>query len=269
MDKLEFYSTLQPQTHMLILGSSGSGKSVVLNGIMSSLLYTDCKLVCIDLKRVELSPYRKSKKCIRYAETLEEAVSALEWILSETDRRYKVMQRQGVRKSIETPIYVCIDEVAELLTVDKKRCMPLLQRIGQVSRAANIKMICCSQCLLSTVISTPLRINFDSVIGLRTETKRQSTMIIGQSILETLPKYGSLVHKDSSMMHPQQYNGVPMLDDNEIRLIIRDSNKRKPSYLKNKANNNNTPSGTSYREPKAKKSLIDILFPYMFCDGEA
>lgn len=268
MNKLEFYSTLQPQTHMLILGSSGSGKSVVLNGIMSSLLYTDCKLVCIDLKKVELSPYRKSKKCIRYAEDIPSAVSVLEWILAETDRRYKVMQRQGIRKSKEVPIYVCIDEVAELLTVDKKRCMPLLQRIGQVSRAANIKMICCSQCLLSTVISTPLRINFDSVIGLRTETKRQSTMIIGQSILETLPKYGSLVHKDPSMIQPHRYNGVPMLADWEIDWIVRDSNKRRPTYLKDKTNNNPPTSGTS-KETKTKKSLLDILFPCMFCDGEA
>ena len=262
MDKLEFYSTFQPQTHMLILGSSGSGKSVVLNGIMSSLLYTDCYLVCIDLKRVELTPYWKSKKCIMYAEDLESAVATLEWILEETDRRYKAMQRKGIRKSQEPPIYLCIDEVAELLTVDKKRCMPLLQRIGQVSRAANIKMICCSQCLLSTVISTPLRINFDSVIGLRTETKRQSTMIIGMSVLETLPKYGCLVHKDPSMMKPHRYNGVPMLLDNEINFVIKDSNRKRPTYLTNKANNNT-------QEQTTKRSILSIFFPKMFCDGEA
>ena len=225
MNKIEWYSQLIPETHMLVLGASGTGKSVVLNGVISALLQTDCKLVCIDLKRVELSMYKQSKKLIRYADDMESAVATLEWVLAETDRRYKVMQRQGVRKSQEAPIYVCIDEVAELLTVDKKRCMPLLQRIGQVSRAANIKMICCSQCLLASVISTPLRINFDTVIGLRTETKDQSRMIIGFPFLQDLPKYGQLVYKTPGLEKPIHYTNVPMLSDGEIRYCILQGNK--------------------------------------------
>lgn len=258
MNHLEFYSSIQPKTHMLILGASGSGKSVVLNGIMSSLCYTDCYFVCIDLKRVELSPYRKSRKCIRYADDIGSAVNTLEWILQETDKRYKRMQRQGIRFSNEKPIYLCIDEVAELLTVDKKRCMPLLQRIGQVSRAANIKMICCSQCLLASVISTPLRINFDTVIGLRTETSRQSTMIIGQSGLEQLPKYGSLVFKSPGFL--MQYNNVPMLSDEEIKGCIREAKI---------LNNEFSDSPSEPPKTKKKKSLLSILFPKMFLDGIA
>lgn len=256
MTKKDQFDKILPKTHMLILGSSGSGKSVVLNGIMTSLLFTDCQLVCIDLKKVELSRYRDSKKCIKYADNILSAIDTLEWVLQETDRRYQVMQKQRIRFSNEKPIYVCIDEVAELLTVDKKRCMPLLQRIGQVSRAANIKMICCSQCLLSTVISTPLRINFDTVIGLRTETKRQSTMIIGMPGLETLPKYGSLVYKNPSLVKPIMYTDVPMLNDYEIDYAIRITNKGATSLEDAKETS----------RPKEKKSLFKRLFPNMYMD---
>ena len=264
MNKTEWYAQLTPKTHMLILGSSGSGKSVVLNGIMCSLMYTNCKLVCIDLKRVELAAYNKSRKCIRYADTIDTAVNTLEWVLKETDRRYKVMQRKGQRMSTETPIYLCIDEVAELLTVDKKRCMPLLQRIGQVSRAANIKMICCSQCLLSTVISTPLRINFDTVIGLRTETSRQSTMIIGQKGLETLPKYGHLIHKSPDMLTPVHYTHVPMMTDFEIQCCV----KQIPVISDNDSEPQNPYNPIPEDKPrKGRRSLINILFPHMFVDG--
>lgn len=272
MLKSEFYKDFIPNTHMLILGSSGSGKSVVLNGIITSLLFTDCKLVMIDLKRVELNQYKKSKKCIKYADDIKSAIDTLNWILKETDRRYQSMKFQGLKKSLEKPIYVCIDEIAELLTVDKKSVLPLLQRIGQISRAANIKMIACSQCLLASVIPTALRINFDSIIGLRTETIRQSNMIIGYPDLAYLPKYGDFIYKTPDLIKPVHYTGIPMIDNQEIKYVIRHTNKNK-SYddiriPANQAGSSIPIQNNDYPHKTKKRKIIDLLFPKMFCDGE-
>lgn len=119
--------------HTLIAGSTGSGKSVVENGIIYNLLFDtpNVQFIFIDLKRVELAEYKRLPQCIQYADTLETATAALQATLKEIDKRYKWMQKRSVKTFNGSSVYLVIDELADLMTVDRKTITPLLRRILQ------------------------------------------------------------------------------------------------------------------------------------------
>ncbi len=184
------YKEILKQTHTLIGGTTGSGKSVLINGLLAELIHTDCKLVLIDLKKVELIAYKDLNKTIAYSDNVISAISALNNVIKTMDRRYKSMQFCHIKECKESPIYIIIDELADLMTVAKHDILPLLQRIGQVGRAANVHMIAATQCPLTSVIPTSLKVNFTCIIGLHTRSKQDSRNILGVSGCEELPMYG-------------------------------------------------------------------------------
>ena len=187
------YDSMLQQTHILIGGATGSGKSVVINGFLHTALLQSPALyqfILIDLKRVELHEYRNLPHTISYADNIISALTALQTALDFIDDRYSYMQAHGLRKYDGSCIYVVIDELADLMTVDKKHVLPLLQRIAQIGRAANVKIIAATQCPLATVIPTAVKVNFDTIIGLHTRSAQDSRNIIGQNGCEALPRYG-------------------------------------------------------------------------------
>ena len=186
------YSEILKQTHTLIAGTTGSGKSVLINGLLCELLKThdDCQLILIDLKKVELSNYRNVKQTIAYSDSADSAIRSLNSVIGTINRRYTFMQHSGIKTYTDKPVYVVIDELADLMTVAKKDILPLLQRIGQIGRAANVHMICATQCPLVSVIPTSLKVNFTCIIGLKTRSKQDSRNILGISGCEELPMYG-------------------------------------------------------------------------------
>ena len=111
-----------------------------------------------------------------------------------------------------------IDELADLMTVDKKHVLPLLQRIAQIGRAANVKIIAATQCPLTTVIPTAVKVNFDTIIGLHTRSAQDSRNIIGMAGCESLPRYGQGYYLTPAGI--ELYN-IPMYDDAEQARIIR------------------------------------------------
>ena len=190
----DIYNDMAQQTHLLIAGRTGSGKSVAVNGIIHSQLCQHAsgttQLILIDPKRVELVQWKHTPHCLYYASELAERVQALHLALEEIESRYRVMQRAGQRRYAGGHIYVIIDELADLLTTQKSAVLPLLQRIGQIGRAANVHLIACTQCPTAQVLSTQLRCNFDSILGLRTRSAQDSRNIIGKKGCEELPQYG-------------------------------------------------------------------------------
>lgn len=187
------YADMLKQTHLLIAGATGSGKSVVINGIITtSLQYSpeQVQYILIDPKRVELVDYKPLPHTIAYASEPNTMVQALQRAMNLIEDRYAIMQRQHVKKYSGSNVYIVIDELADLMTTNKKQVQPLIQRIAQIGRAANVHIIAATQCPLSAVIPTPIKVNFDSRVGLRTRSKQDSRNILGCSGCECLPSYG-------------------------------------------------------------------------------
>lgn len=182
---------LADRPHLLIAGATGSGKSVTVNGIITSLLVIDSparrRFVLIDPKKVELIQYAQLPHTVRYSDNLPDIIRSLQWSLDETERRFYVMQREGVKEYTGSHLYVIIDELADLMTMNKKEALPLLQRLAQIGRAARVHLIACTQNVMAVTIPTVLKCNFSTVVGLRTATPHQSRMLIDTAGCETLP----------------------------------------------------------------------------------
>lgn len=182
---------LADRPHLLIAGATGSGKSVALNGIITSLLMNEspvnCQFVLIDPKKVELKQYECLPHTARYASDNPEIIRSLRWAVDETDRRFSCMQEDGVKEFTGPHLYVVIDELADLMVSIKKEALPLLQRLAQIGRAARVHVIACSQNVLAVTIPTVLKCNFSTILGLRTCNAQQSRFLISATGCEMLP----------------------------------------------------------------------------------
>lgn len=182
---------LAERPHLLIAGATGSGKSVALNGIITSILMTEspfrAQFVMIDPKKVELVQYADLPHTARYASEHPDIVRALEWAVDETDRRFSVMQMEKSKEYSGPHLYVVIDELADLMVSIKKETLPPLQRLAQIGRAARVHVIACTQNVLAVTIPTVLKCNFSTVLGLRTCNAQQSRFLIATTGCERLP----------------------------------------------------------------------------------
>ena len=203
------YEDMARQPHLLIAGATGSGKSVVINGIIYSLLACNSpakvQFILLDPKRVELVQYKALPHTICYASEPDEHVQALKKAIALIEDRYRTMQKAGLRKSEDSDVYVIIDELADLMTTQKKEVMPLLQRICQIGRAANVHVIAATQCPLACILPTAIKVNFDARVGLRCRSGQDSRNILGVTGCETLPRYGFGYY-----MRPEGTDRLPM-----------------------------------------------------------
>ena len=214
------YKDMLSQIHLLIVGATGSGKSVIINSILTTALYdgpAEVEFILIDPKRVELMEYKHLPHTIAYASEPDEIVSSLEHALDIADQRYAVMQSKGLKKYDGGHIYVVIDELADLMTTNKRKVQPLIQRLAQIGRASNVHIIAATQCPLSSVIPTAIKVNFDSRVGLRTRSAQDSRNILGMKGCELLPQYGQGYYMTPARI--QLYH-IPMYkDDTRVQLI--------------------------------------------------
>lgn len=216
-------SILNHCNHLLIAGATGSGKSVVLHGIISSLLVRQPRplLAFVDLKKVEMIEYKGLYNCFAYADTAGGAMDLLTAIRSEMLTRYDVMTRKRLKKWTGKPLYIVIDEYAELLIDSKKKCVPLIQSIAQLGRASGIHLLMATQCPLARVIPTEIKLNFDGLLALRTRSAQDSRNIIGVAGAETLPRYGKGIFLSPDLLEPARV-ALPMVDDSARMKLIKD-----------------------------------------------
>lgn len=220
MIRYEFYDNLLQEVHLLIAGATGSGKSVVVNGMLYTALLnpvSDYNFILIDPKRVELAQYKDVPQTICYTSEPDTMVNALKLAMDICEKRYKKMQKQGIRKYQGTKILVVIDELADLLTTNRKQVFPLIQRLCQIGRAASIMVIACTQSPIARIIPTELKVNFDSRIALRTSCKQDSRNIIGVPGCENLPIYGQCFYKRSIGITRWK---VPFYSDSDIQELV-------------------------------------------------
>ena len=223
------YADMAQQTHLLIAGRTGSGKSVVVNGIIHSLLCSrSCEeeqLILLDPKRVELSIWKRSPHCIAYAsDDMAQRVQALMLASDIIDRRFIEMDRQGLRKYPGGDVHIIIDELADMITTQKADVLPLLQHIGQVGRAAKVHLITCTQCPTAQILSTQLKCNFDAILGLKTRSAQDSRNIIGMKGCETLPDHGKGYYITPSR---EGVVSLPMIPEEELIRVSRHWSDRK------------------------------------------
>lgn len=215
------YKHMSEQPHLLIAGATGSGKSVVINGITATLLTlygpSDAGMILIDPKRVELVQYKPLPHTIMYASEPGEPGRALAKAITIIEERYASMQTQGLRKWGGGQVYVIIDELADLMLTDKKTVQPLIQRIAQIGRAAGVHLIAATQCPLAAVIPTAIKCNLDSRVGLRTRSSQDSRNILGLSGCELLPRYGQAYYMTPEGL--ERWN-IPMVTDDRIEELV-------------------------------------------------
>lgn len=224
------YRDMLKQPHLLIAGATGSGKSVVINGLVYTAMYDSpaaVQFILIDPKRVELVDYKPLPHTLMYASEPGEMVEALEKAMEITESRYKAMQRQRVKKYPGGALYVIIDELADLMTTARRQVQPLIQRLAQVGRAANVHIIAATQCPLATVIPTPIKVNFDSRVALRTRSAQDSRNILGLTGCELLPRYGQGYYMTPDGL--KLYN-IPMQPQEDTNALVKYWQRSRPRF---------------------------------------
>lgn len=214
------------ETHLLIAGCTGSGKSVLLNNIIINLYNSDNKFIFIDIKKVELSQYKNTIQCINYCETSETVIIAMEKAVQDIEKRFKHMQKKNLKLYPGNNVYIVIDELADLLTDNntRKEILPLLCRVGQIGRAAKYHLIACTQIPNRNIISSQLRVNFTGIIGLRTAGQRETINILGGNTIQlhTFPKYGQAVYLSQGKKHLFKFG---LYSQDKLDLIVKRYNK--------------------------------------------
>ena len=195
----ELFTDILSQPHTLIAGATGSGKSVAMNGIISTILYrlpsskaNGAQMILIDPKRVELARYKNLPHVLDYVcgQDPEAWLKALRHAVSIMDTRYTQMEKQGLLDYSGSDLYIFIDEWASINSkMNKLRtdCVAALLRLVQEGRAAKVHVIMATQVPKASIIPTEVRDNFTARLALMTENALQSRVIIDQSGCETFP----------------------------------------------------------------------------------
>ena len=247
---------LQKMPHLLVAGTTGSGKSVALNAMILALLYKSeprsVRLILVDPKMLELSVYQDIPHLLAPVVTdMKQAANALSWCVAEMDRRYKLMSWVGVRnlsgynhkvaeaekagKPLEDPasiesgspqplkplphIVVVIDELADLMMVVGKKVEELITRLAQKARAAGIHLILATQRPSVDVITGLIKANIPTRIAFQVASRVDSRTILDQSGAESLLGAGDMLYMPLGTGLPQRVHGA-FVADHEVHKVV-------------------------------------------------
>jgi S-DNA-T family DNA segregation ATPase FtsK/SpoIIIE len=222
---------LTSMPHLLIAGTTGSGKSVCINTIIASLLYRLspdlCKFILIDPKMLELSAYEGIPHLLTPVITdSKKAASALGWTVREMNSRYKLMSKDGVRNidgyntkhKLKMPyIVVVVDEMSDLMLVAGKEIENYIQKLSQMARAAGIHIIMATQRPSVDVITGTIKANFPTRISFRVSSKIDSRTILGEQGAEQLLGNGDMLFMSSANQIVRIHG--PYVSEREIEKI--------------------------------------------------
>jgi len=229
---------LSKMPHLLIAGSTGSGKSVALNAMLVSLLCSlrpdQLKLIIIDPKRLEFAAYDGIAHLIFPIVTeTKKAIPVLKWVVQTMEERYKIMASHGVRnlfdyqtaaktnKDMEPMplIVVIIDELADLMMTAGKAVEDSVARLAQMARAAGIHMIIATQRPSVDVITGMIKVNFPNRVAFKVTSKIDSRTILDTSGAEKLLGRGDMLFLDASKSHLVRVHGA-YVSDAEIHGVV-------------------------------------------------
>ena len=222
---------LDSMTHLLIAGTTGSGKSVCINTIILSLLYRHppdkCKFILIDPKMLELSTYEGIPHLLCPVITQpKKAASVLGWVVKEMESRYRLMTKEGVRNidgynakhKLAMPyIVVIVDEMSDLMLVAGKEIENYIQKLSQMARAAGVHIIMATQRPSVDVITGTIKANFPTRISFQVTSKIDSRTILGEQGAEQLLGKGDMLYMSSANRMIRIH--APFVSENEIEKI--------------------------------------------------
>ena len=222
---------LTSMPHLLIAGTTGSGKSVCINTIILSLLYRHtpdkCKFILIDPKMLELSTYEGVPHLLCPVITeAKKAASVLGWVVKEMESRYRLMTKEGVRNidgyntkhKLPMPyIIVVVDEMSDLMLVAGKEIENYIQKLSQMARAAGIHIIMATQRPSVDVITGTIKANFPTRISFQVSSKIDSRTILGEQGAEQLLGKGDMLYMSSANRIIRIH--APFVSENEIERI--------------------------------------------------
>lgn len=196
-DAYSIYDEIAHEAHIMIGGSTGSGKSVVEKGIIYNLVnnYTpdEVQLYFIDPKKVVLHRFALLPHVAGYADDDESAMVILDYLKITMDRRNKWCQDNDVEEYPGTAIYCFIDETADVIVRQGKDALRKFQLLLQMARSANIHMVFCSQCVNRKLIPAEVQCNITCVVGLKTRKAIESRQLVDSDACMKLPRYGKCV----------------------------------------------------------------------------
>ncbi len=222
---------LSAMPHLLIAGTTGSGKSVCINTIILSLLYKHtpekCKFILIDPKMLELSTYEGIPHLLCPVITeAKKAASVLGWVVKEMESRYRLMTKEGVRNidsynskhKLPMPyIVVVVDEMSDLMLVAGKEIENYIQKLSQMARAAGIHIIMATQRPSVDVITGTIKANFPTRISFQVTSKIDSRTILGEQGAEQLLGKGDMLYMSAANRIIRIH--APFVSDTEIEKI--------------------------------------------------
>ncbi len=242
--------------HLLVAGTTGSGKSVGINAMLLSMLYkadaSEVKLILIDPKMLEMSIYEGIPHLLAPVVTdMSQAANALNWCVAEMEKRYRLMSKMGVRnlagynnkikeatkkgETIPNPfsltpdepeplttlpfIVVVIDELADLMMVAGKKIEELIARLAQKARAAGIHLILATQRPSVDVITGLIKANIPTRIAFQVSSRVDSRTILDQMGAETLLGQGDMLYMPPGTALPERVHGA-FVDDDEVHRVV-------------------------------------------------
>ncbi|TCG06815.1 hypothetical protein BZM27_23665 [Paraburkholderia steynii] len=254
--------------HMLVAGTTGSGKSVAINAMIVSLLYKatpeDVRMIMIDPKMLELSVYEGIPHLLAPVVTdMKLAANALNWCVGEMEKRYRLMSAVGVRnlqgfnqkirdaaakeKKIGNPfsltpdapeplsplplIVVVIDELADLMMVAGKKIEELIARLAQKARAAGIHLILATQRPSVDVITGLIKANIPTRVAFQVSSKIDSRTILDQMGAESLLGQGDMLFLPPGTGYPQRVHGAFVADEEVHRIVEHLKQFGEPEYI--------------------------------------
>ncbi len=243
---------LNKMPHLLIAGQTGSGKSVMINTLLSSLLYhnspSEMKLILVDPKQVEMAPYEDIPHLLTPVITEpEKTISALKWAVNEMERRYKLLAAEKLRDiksynhKIQTGakkisvhdedgneqqvdngampyIVIVIDELADLMMVAARDVEALVVRLAQKARAVGIHLVLATQRPSVDVITGLIKANIPARIAFTVASQVDSRTILDQIGAEKLLGQGDMLLKTAEMSKPKRIQGAWVMDDEVVKI---------------------------------------------------
>jgi S-DNA-T family DNA segregation ATPase FtsK/SpoIIIE len=259
---------LAKMPHVLVAGTTGSGKSVAINAMILSLLYKstarEVRLIMVDPKMLELSVYEGIPHLLAPVVTdMKQAANALNWCVGEMERRYRLMSKLGVRNlagynqkikdaeksgekipnpfslTPETPepldtlplIVVVIDELADLMMVAGKKIEELIARLAQKARAAGIHLILATQRPSVDVITGLIKANIPTRIAFQVSSKIDSRTILDQMGAEALLGQGDMLYLPPGSGYPNRVHGAFVADDEVHHVVEFLKTTGEPDYI--------------------------------------
>jgi S-DNA-T family DNA segregation ATPase FtsK/SpoIIIE len=255
---------LNKMPHLLIAGQTGSGKSVMINTLLTSLLYrnapSDMKLILVDPKQVEMAPYEDIPHLITpVINEPEKTISALKWAVNEMERRYKLLAEHKVRdiKTYNTKIQngrktitvqdeegaeqqhengampyivIVIDELADLMMVAARDVEALIVRLAQKARAVGIHLVLATQRPSVDVITGLIKANVPARIAFTVASQVDSRTILDQIGAEKLLGQGDMLMSTASMPKPKRIQGAWVTDEEVIKITDHLRMQSPPQY---------------------------------------